>query len=864
VEIDSSPVRAVAEGPASVATRLFRYRRLPRVAVIAKLTLDLVPESEAVLAAEPEPLFARARSVSPLLPSSIDRPAELAPFIPHASVLLVGHARAPGGRPVPSLVTRLVVLRGAALIDRRVVVLGECAPGGSAPEPFDAMPLVWERAFGGPFCAANPVGRGADASDPRAPNLLDPSNALLPAAFAPIPAHWAARRGLLQGVVPGSEGPLLDLPDAFDFRYFAPAPPELQCADLLGGDWLIAEGVDAEHSVLRTRLPHLRVLARLEDPSGRPHAGVSPFALVADTLLVDADTRRATLTFRGNIVLPEVVAYADLIARVVVDGGEGEVRWRSDEGAAAPVSDALATEPPPPGGPTEGTTEDTKKLAVEAADALRRSLAPFPVATPRSAADPGAPIPGAPWAPAESPVPPEPSVAGEPAPPAPPVEDPGFPGYFDDVARARHLAEHAPPEPVREGPLPAAPLSLREPAKPPTPPATGLRAEVLAAIEARQSLAGKDLAGAELDDIDFGGLSLAKANLRKAQLRGARLAECDLEGADLGGAELSGASLASARLVRADLAKAKLAGACLDGAQLVDANLLGAEGPGATFRDARAQRAHLTRGLWDGAVFDGAELSGADFTAASVQAGSFRGAVLVEARFDEARASRADFTGVRADKLRAVGASFDQGTFARAELVGATLEKSSFADASFFQAKLRGAGLVGARCTGADFSAADLGEARLRQADVGGARFDEASLRAAKLQRVTGLRARFVAADLEGADLRHASLPAADFASAQLRKAWMDNAELPKARFARADLRKASLRAAKLAGASFAHANLEGADLRDADLTGANFREARRDGAKTSGAKLDDLVDEDAERFDLEVRGKGPGGMGER
>lgn len=842
METDSSPVRALTEGPAAVTTRLFRYRRLPRVAVIAKVTLDLIPEAEARLSLEPEPIHERPRSLSSTRPSSVDRPSDRAPFLPCASVLLVGHARAPGGVATPSLATRLVLVRGATLLDKRVHVIGDRAHANAEPEPFMAMPLVWERAFGGPFFAPNPLGRGLDPREGPRPNLEDPTNPGIPAVFAPIPAHWAARRALFDAAPASALGPSLELPDAFDFRYFSPASPDLQCTDLQGGDWLFCEGTDAELAVLRTRLPHLRCLARLEAPDGRPHEG-APFALVADTLLIDADTRRATLTFRGNTVLPEVVAYADIVARVALDRGEGEARWHAEPRASspAPSSAPLATEPPPPAPElTEVTTADTKRLAAEMAAARLRPLAPFPVANPRTPSDASAPIPGAPWAPAAEP----PAEAPPASDPSPAVEDPGSPGFFDQVARARHLAAGEPPaESTRDEPPPALPSSLTEPEKPPPPPATGLRAEVLAAIAAGQSLAGRDLSGAHLDDIDFRGVALARAVLRRAHLKGARLAECEIEGADLSGAELAGASF--------------------DGARLTGANLAGALGPGATFRDARATRGHFQRGEWDGAVFDGAELTAADFSAASLQAASFRSATLADARFDGARASRVDLTAAHAEKLRAVGATFDQGTFARAGLEGAILEKASLVDASFFQAKLRGAGLVGARCAGADFSSCDLAEARLRQAELGGARFDEAILRAAKLQRVTGQRTRFVSADLEGADLRHATLPAADFANAQLRKAWMDNAELAKARFVRADLRKASLRAAKLVGASFAHGTLEGADLRDADLSGANFRETRWEGAKTTGAKMGQLADEDAERFDREVRGGGSGSKGE-
>ena len=78
-----------------------------------------------------------------------------------AEFLVTGSAFSPSGEPVPKLPVR------AGLGDREKVmwVFGDRYWSGTteftAPEPFVAMPLDWEHAFGGEGYDANPLGRGA-------------------------------------------------------------------------------------------------------------------------------------------------------------------------------------------------------------------------------------------------------------------------------------------------------------------------------------------------------------------------------------------------------------------------------------------------------------------------------------------------------------------------------------------------------------------------------------------------------------------------------------------------------------------------------------------------------------------------------
>src|SRR6476646_2501013 len=63
-------------------------------------------------------------------------------------VILIGSAWAPGGRPV----TRMQVGMSVAGRQKMIVVTGDRVWRGgqpSEPAPFESIPLVWERAFGG-------------------------------------------------------------------------------------------------------------------------------------------------------------------------------------------------------------------------------------------------------------------------------------------------------------------------------------------------------------------------------------------------------------------------------------------------------------------------------------------------------------------------------------------------------------------------------------------------------------------------------------------------------------------------------------------------------------------------------------------
>jgi hypothetical protein len=168
-------------------------------------------------------------------------------------VVINGTAHAPGGRSVSKLdVTISIAGR------RKVIrVYGDREWRGafagltmSSPQPFEMMPLVYERAFGGTDASAddparhaaeprNPIGAGFAASRSNAkgrplPNLEDPSDEISGWNSRPAPVgvgfvgrHWEPRRryaGTCDQAYIETRLPLY--PRDFDVRFFSGAPED--------------------------------------------------------------------------------------------------------------------------------------------------------------------------------------------------------------------------------------------------------------------------------------------------------------------------------------------------------------------------------------------------------------------------------------------------------------------------------------------------------------------------------------------------------------------------------------------------------------------------------------------------------------
>jgi uncharacterized protein YjbI with pentapeptide repeats len=860
---------------------------VPRLTVIVKATFGMVPDGPAQIAAPVDLVREDRGREGPVAggpPASgaaaaLEEAAEVAPYLPSAGVVLSGHACAPPGRPVSGMVVRLAVYRDGPVLDKSLHVFGYRAPiASTAPQPFQQIPLVYERAYGGPSVDDNPAGVGASAGSRTLPNVIDPTDPQRPAGFGPIPRHWPARRRLLGRVDPAVLGPpIAEIPEGFDFRWFHAAPGDQQVEYLHGDEWIVVDGMHAAMPHVQTRLPSAQAEARCYALGASGWEPGLPIELSADTLIIDADRQICSVIWRGHLVLEQVGAEA--LHRLRVFAGvalpESPLAW-PDPAEIAPPAPPPAPEPVVDFDEHDGTQRiviskiarsvlpfkpATPFLADDIEErtgavnmgALQQLSTPFPLAAPGpKAVSPVVPLPGAPW-------------SAVPAEPAPEDDDPDNvtidrrrvirshePALLIEVEDTSEPATLRPPPPPPRVVVPLLPVApafepdlddIPTPLPPPPPPApppapiapedhvprdaqsTALRERVSAALAAREALRGIDLTGADLRGIDLRGAQLSScrlsgANLRRCNLTGARLMDAQLADADLGGAVLTGADL-----TRADLTRATLAGADLGGALLIETNLSFARAAGARFAGATGRRASFARGIWDDAIFDGMDVTGADFTGASLSGARFAGASLADLRLDDAQGERVSFEDARIPGVHAEGATLTASSFDRAEAPGSVWERATLDGATFRDANLENA---------------DLSRVSALKASFAGARCDGANL-----QRFIGDGADLRGARLSGADLRNARLHDAAFDLATLHRVSASKADLSGSRFLRADLTGAVLRAGKLTGANLAHAVLESVDLRDADLERANMFGASRRTAKLNGANTRDLVETD-------------------
>ncbi len=275
--------------------------------------------------------------------SSVRYASDLSPAKPGTDVVLIGHAHAPA-----SPVTVLDVDLRVGPLRKVVRVFGDrhyyksiASYGMSSPARFSKMPLLYEKAFGGVDAshadaahhereARNDVGVGfvADKSarsleGAPLPNLEDPNDLLngpehrpAPAGFGFTSRHWAPRArfaGTYDARWQAERSPFLPLD--FDARYHHGAHPDLiSSKPLRGGEVVSIAHVSPYGGPVQFTLP-----ARIFEATVTIKGAATVATMQLDTVVIEPDEDRVTLTYRAVVSCPKSFLYIDAVG--IVEAG---------------------------------------------------------------------------------------------------------------------------------------------------------------------------------------------------------------------------------------------------------------------------------------------------------------------------------------------------------------------------------------------------------------------------------------------------------------------------------------------------------------------------------------------------------------
>ncbi len=306
---------------------------------IVKATFALEPRPR--LAAKQVPVQAGDEYWGDAGSSSLKYASEMHLEKPATDVVFVGQAWAPSGRAVEQLDVAVAVAERFKIVrvfgDR--VWLGGLFSSISPTRPFESMPIVYERAYGG--ChrpdpdsdprsveERNPVGtgfrgkrKGKEMAGTPLPNIEDPQHPIRglddrpePQGFGFIAPSWLPRRryaGTYDEAWQKQRAPYL--PKDFDPRFFNAATPALIFDRHLQGGEPVRIINGHRDGPLEFALPaprlsaSVRIAGRTESPS-----------LDLETILIEPDEDRLCMTWRCGVACDKKLLQVE---RVTIAGG---------------------------------------------------------------------------------------------------------------------------------------------------------------------------------------------------------------------------------------------------------------------------------------------------------------------------------------------------------------------------------------------------------------------------------------------------------------------------------------------------------------------------------------------------------------
>lgn len=797
--------------------------------------------------------------------SSLRYSSDLVPMKPKVDLLFAATCYTPGGQPrsvCPVFVrvgdwSKTLVAMGDRFSKRGIFATL------SEPQPFSAMPIVYERTYGGAGFAANPTGTGRSAEiGPdgskllRLPNVVaahqdhksreirldsEPGAEDAPSGFAPLKETWDPRRrkvGTYGGKWLRERWPWV--PENFDWTYHNTAPEDQQIDTLKGDEPIVFENLHAEHPLIEAQLPGLRMRVFVEDTD--PASGQAEFKevdVVLDTLWAEPGDLKLSLVWRGqtDVASPKmenltvILVACEPLSKPPLPKEEYEKkleaeRKKEEEEAAADeaedqerekeLEDTLAKQ-------AEERAAHMAEFDMDMADLDARFAAAEGNAAKilETAADPVAAAGGDPAALAEPGVFLTDKQIGE--------------AYKTNMDRLGEFEGFAAPE------MPAAEDMAVDPAKLGGDPAAASTDEG----------AGGDQGGGEGDDAAGGGEPPADAAAAGAPPADEKADEEDdgiwtrekvekhagekgsFDEQDLSGLDLSGLTLSNLSFVEADLAgtnfsNAKLDGAVLTEARMSEANFSGADLSGADLAETTCSRANFDSAVMNEVTLEGADAANATFRGTEFKALLVKNAILTETTIEGSTIDGWNANGADFSQARLADLTIDASDFEFADFTEATLERVRVQGSRFVDASIDGANATGIVFVDCDISKlradskADFSNADMRECIANESIWDESNLSGAN----------FSGAELERASFTDCNLSGAKFLAANLPNANLEGTNMTDALFTRANLFRASFERARMAGASLLEANAYEAEFLEADLEGAKFTGANVEGTK--------------------------------
>lgn len=320
-----------------------------RLVVAVKGTFTLPTHGEEpTLAEEQVPLTDADKFTGEPGLSAVTAECDWAPMKPRCDILLNGSAYAPGGKPAQRVQVGIKVgnwQKVFAVVGDRVW-RGGPVPRAGTPEPFEVMPISYDRAFGGidnfhpdptqhRTYLPNPVGRGyhrllepylvdntpmPNTEESNAP-VTTPNGDYRPMSFGVIGRNFLARYPLAGTYDQNWQDNVFPfLPADFNPAYFQAAPVDQQVGRITGGEPVILLNLTPDGR----REFHLP-LREVPVVFFRRDGGREALSAEIDTVFIEPDAQRLFLVWRVTLPLKQNIFE---VVQVVV-GQMSRAWWRA-------------------------------------------------------------------------------------------------------------------------------------------------------------------------------------------------------------------------------------------------------------------------------------------------------------------------------------------------------------------------------------------------------------------------------------------------------------------------------------------------------------------------------------------------------